>query len=96
MKKLTKKDLQNLKQRTLIEEFHIDHYGQSELDFEIVSFYFETDRVLKFVDLHYSNRAMPKIQVFKMPYDYFLNNEMPKYDFEDPEKIKIKIISKGF
>ena len=42
MKKLTKKDLQNLKQRTLIEEFHIDHYGQSELDFEIVSFYFET------------------------------------------------------
>lgn len=88
--------MQNLKQRTLIEDFHIDNFGEGEIDFEEVSFYFETDRILKFVHSHYSNRGMPKSQFFKMSYEYFLNNELKNYHFEDPEKIKIKIISKGF
>lgn len=88
MKKMKKNDLKKIGVKILIGDFYVDHFGESGLEFSTINFFNENDRVLKLVDLHYENKGEPSTQIFEMSYDYFLNNEFKKYDFEDSEEIK--------
>lgn len=97
MKKLTKKDLQNLGKRTLIEDFDFEDFQVDGIHFIEIKYYYDekNNKIIKMVSRFNDNMEMPKTELYGMDFKHFEEYEMRYcHKFENLEEIKkIKKIS---
>lgn len=102
MKKLTKKDLQNLGKRTLIEEFSFEDFKENDIDYIDVQYSYDekNNKIIKMVSRFNDSMEMPKTEFYGMDFKHFEEYEMSYcHTFKNLEEIrKIKKLSniKGF
>lgn len=102
MKKLTKKDLQNLGKITLIEGFDFDDFQDDGIHFVEVKYWYDekSNKIIKMVSDFGDSMEMPEIDIYSMDFKHFEEYEMSYcHSFKNLEEIrKIKTLSniKGF
>lgn len=102
MKKLTKKDLQNLGKRTLIEDFDFEDFKDDGIHIVEVKYWYDekSNKIIKMVSDISDSMEMPKTTLYSMDFKHFEEYEMSYcHTFKNLEEIrKIKTLSniKGF
>lgn len=102
MKKLTKKDLQNLGKRTLIEDFDFEDFKDDGIHIVEVKYWYDekSNKIIKMVSDISDSMEMPKTELYGMDFKHFEEYEMRYcHTFKNLEEIrKIKTLSniKGF